>query len=104
MKEAIHPNYHEATVVCACGATFTTGTTKDTKVIKVEICNKCHPYFTGKQVLRYATYLSTGKTSGDRTVRVDKFKKKYPCNNMSKSKRDIQMWISLFFTHHKRYG
>ncbi|MBQ2711068.1 MAG: 50S ribosomal protein L31 [Clostridia bacterium] len=65
MKQGIHPNYHEATVVCACGATFTTGTTKDTKVIKVEICNKCHPYFTGKQKLV------------DAGGRVDKFKKKY---------------------------
>ena len=44
MKQGIHPNYHEATVVCACGATFKTGTTKDTDIIKVEICNKCHPY------------------------------------------------------------
>ena len=51
MKQGIHPNYHEATVVCACGATFKTGTTKDTDIIKVEICNKCHPYFTGKQKL-----------------------------------------------------
>lgn len=51
MKQGIHPNYHQATVVCACGATFQTGTTKDTDVIKVEICNKCHPYFTGKQKL-----------------------------------------------------
>ena len=56
---------HEATVVCACGATFTTGTTKDTNTIKVEICNKCHPYFTGKQKLV------------DAGGRVDKFKKRY---------------------------
>ena len=65
MKQGIHPNYHEATVVCACGATFKTGTTKDTDTIKVEICNKCHPYFTGKQKLV------------DAGGRVDKFKKKY---------------------------
>ena len=56
---------HKATVVCACGATFKTGTTKDTDVIKVEICNKCHPYFTGKQKLV------------DAGGRVDKFKKRY---------------------------
>ena len=56
---------HQATVVCACGATFQTGTTKDTDIIKVEICNKCHPYFTGKQKLV------------DAGGRVDKFKKKY---------------------------
>lgn len=65
MKQGIHPNYHQATVVCACGATFQTGTTKDTDVIKVEICNKCHPYFTGKQKLV------------DAGGRVDKFNKKY---------------------------
>ena len=51
MKEGIHPKYQECTVTCACGNTFVTGTTKDTDNIKVEICNKCHPYFTGKQKL-----------------------------------------------------
>ena len=59
------PERHEATVVCACGATFKTGTTKDTDTIKVEICNKCHHYFTGKQKLV------------DAGGRVDTFKKKY---------------------------
>ena len=65
MKEGIHPEYHTATVQCACGNTFLTGTTKKTDVIKVEICSKCHPYFTGKQKL-----VDTGG-------RVDKFKKRY---------------------------
>ncbi|MCI5818981.1 MAG: 50S ribosomal protein L31 [Acidaminococcus sp.] len=51
MKESIHPNYHDAKVTCACGNTFVTGTTKDTQDIRVEICSKCHPYFTGKQKL-----------------------------------------------------
>ena len=59
MKPDIHPDYHEATVVCACGATFKTGT------IKVDICSKCHPFFTGRQKL-----VDTGG-------RVDKFKKRY---------------------------
>ena len=63
MKENIHPNYHEVTVVCACGETFKTGSTK--KDITVEICSKCHPFYTGKQKLV--------DTSG----RVDKFNKKY---------------------------
>lgn len=49
MKENIHPNYHNVTVVCACGNTFETGSVKDGDVIKVDICNKCHPYFTGTQ-------------------------------------------------------
>jgi len=63
MKEKIHPKYGEAVVKCACGETFTTGSTK--KSLHVEICSKCHPFFTGKQKL-----VDTGG-------RVDKFKKKY---------------------------
>ena len=43
MKQGIHPNYHQATVVCACGATFQTGTTKDTDVIKVEFAISVTP-------------------------------------------------------------
>lgn len=65
MKENIHPNYKIVKVQCACGATFETGTTKDVDVIKVDICSKCHPFFTGKQKL-----VDTGG-------RVDKFKKRY---------------------------
>ena len=65
MKEGIHPQYHEVKVTCACGNTFMTGTTKDVPELKVEICSKCHPYFTGKQKL-----VDTGG-------RVDKFKKRY---------------------------
>jgi large subunit ribosomal protein L31 len=47
MKEGIHPQYYKATVHCACGESFETGSTK--KEIRVEICSKCHPMFTGKQ-------------------------------------------------------
>lgn len=63
MREGIHPNYTKATVRCACGATFETGSTKPE--LRVEICSQCHPFFTGKQKL-----VDTGG-------RVDKFKKKY---------------------------
>ncbi len=63
MKEGIHPDYAEAVVKCACGETFTTGSTK--KNLHVEICSKCHPFFTGRQKL-----IDTGG-------RVDRFKKKY---------------------------
>lgn len=49
MKKGIHPDYHEVTVVCACGETFKTGTTKPGTELKVDICSKCHPFFTGKQ-------------------------------------------------------
>ncbi len=48
MKKDIHPNYtHDATVTCACGNAFTTGST--VKEIRVEICSNCHPFYTGKQ-------------------------------------------------------
>jgi large subunit ribosomal protein L31 len=48
MKEKIHPKYYtDAKVVCACGNTFTTGSTK--QLLKVEVCSKCHPFFTGEQ-------------------------------------------------------
>ena len=48
MKPEIHPTYHpEALVTCSCGSTFTTGSTKPS--LKVELCNQCHPFFTGEQ-------------------------------------------------------
>ena len=63
MKEGLHPNYEQTTIRCACGNVIKTRSTK--KDIKVEICSKCHPFFTGKQKLV--------DTSG----RVDMFKKRY---------------------------
>ena len=47
MKEGIHPNYQQTTITCACGNVIETGSTK--KDIKVEVCSKCHPFYTGKQ-------------------------------------------------------
>ncbi len=47
MKADIHPEYVECTVICACGETFTTRSTKSE--IKVDVCSKCHPFFTGTQ-------------------------------------------------------
>ncbi len=64
MKPDIHPEYNkEATVKCACGNTFTTGSVKDE--LKVEICSECHPFYTGRQ--KFA----------ERGGRIEKFKKKY---------------------------
>jgi large subunit ribosomal protein L31 len=63
MKEGIHPVLKEATVRCACGEEFKTLSTKET--LKVDICSKCHPFYTGKQ-----KFVDAGG-------RVDKFKKKY---------------------------
>ncbi len=62
MKPDIHPKYFQTTVTCACGASFQTGSTR--KDIRVEICSKCHPLFTGKQRI-----VDTGG-------QVDKFKKR----------------------------
>ncbi len=48
MKSAIHPQYFDqAQVICVCGNRFTVGSTKD--VIHIELCNKCHPFYTGEQ-------------------------------------------------------
>ena len=48
MKKGIHPKYNEAaTISCACGNNFTVGSTKEE--IRVELCNMCHPFYTGKQ-------------------------------------------------------
>ena len=63
MKPDIHPNYAEATVTCSCGNTFVTQSTKS--VMTVELCNECHPFFTGKQKL-----VDTGG-------RVERFNKRY---------------------------
>ena len=49
MKKGIHPEYHEVEVRCACGNTFTTRSTKEE--MRLEICNACHPFYTGKQKL-----------------------------------------------------
>jgi large subunit ribosomal protein L31 len=63
MKEKIHPDYKETTIICACGEVIHTRSTKQN--IRVEICSKCHPFFTGKQKFV------------DSAGRVDKFMKKY---------------------------
>jgi large subunit ribosomal protein L31 len=48
MKTDIHPEYHaEAVVTCSCGNTYTTGSTKPT--LRTELCNVCHPFYTGEQ-------------------------------------------------------
>jgi large subunit ribosomal protein L31 len=63
MKQGIHPAYHVVTVVCACGETFTTRSTR--QELRLEICSKCHPFFTGKQKLI------------DSAGRVERFEKRY---------------------------
>lgn len=63
LKQEIHPEYKEAKAVCACGESFATMSTQPT--IHVDVCAKCHPFFTGKQKLL------------DAEGRVEKFRKKY---------------------------
>ena len=63
MKETIHPKYGETKVVCACGNTFMSGSVKNE--LHVDVCSKCHPFFTGQQ-----KFINRGG-------RVEKFKKKF---------------------------
>lgn len=63
MKASIHPSYAETVIKCACGNTLQVGSTRTD--IQVEICSKCHPFFTGKQKLV------------DTAGRIERFRKKY---------------------------
>lgn len=74
MKKGIHPTYYkDASIRCACGATFSAGATE--KDIFVEICSNCHPFFTGKQKLI------------DTAGRVDKFKARIEAATKAKSEK-----------------
>lgn len=63
MKSELHPNYEETTITCACGETIHTRSTK--KNIRVEICSKCHPFFTGE------------KKFVDTAGRIERFSRRY---------------------------
>ncbi len=63
MKPGIHPQYYRATVKCACGNEFETGSTKEN--IRVETCSECHPFYTGRQ--RFV----------ERGGRVERFNRRY---------------------------
>ena len=63
MKEKIHPRYVEATIVCSCGNTWKTRSTKES--VHLDVCSRCHPYFTGEQRIV------------DTAGRVERFKKRY---------------------------
>ncbi len=64
MKQGIHPKYGETTVTCACGERFTTGSTGQN--LRVEVCSKCHPFYTG-----------TKQKIVDTAGRVERFRRKY---------------------------
>ena len=70
MKADIHPKYDETTITCACGNVVEVGSTR--KDIRVEICSKCHPFFTGKQKLV------------DTEGRIERFRRKYEKFNQAK--------------------
>ncbi len=73
MKQDIHPKYNEVTVSCAnCGNTFVTRSTRPS--IKVDICNNCHPFYTGKQTLV------------DTAGRVERFNKRFAKSTSSQAK------------------
>lgn len=71
MKAGIHPEYQEATITCACGASFTTRSTAGSYT--VDVCSECHPFYTGKQRIM------------DTAGRVEKFRRKYA--NVPKRKK-----------------
>ena len=75
MKEKLHPNYKVVDVVCACGAKFRAGTTKNVDMLKVDICNQCHPFYTGKQKI-----VDTGG-------RVEAFKKRFAMLDKARAKK-----------------
>jgi large subunit ribosomal protein L31 len=74
MKTEIHPTYDETTVTCSCGNTFVTRSTKPGSV-HVELCNECHPFYTGRQKLV------------DSGGRVERFQKRYAGTEVKSKKR-----------------
>ena len=73
MREGIHPDYHQVTVHCACGAEHKTRSTK--KDLRVELCSQCHPFFTGKQKLV------------DTAGRVERFQRRYAKSGKEQARR-----------------
>lgn len=65
MKEGIHPEYKEIKVTCGCGNTFVTRSNYDKETLHLEVCSKCHPFYTGKQKIV------------DTAGRVERFQQKY---------------------------
>ena len=65
MKAGIHPDYHDISVTCSCGNTFTTRSTMGKNALTIEVCAQCHPFYTGKQKIV------------DTAGRVEKFRQRY---------------------------
>ncbi len=77
MKDGIHPNYIETMVKCGCGNTFTTRSVR--KELKVDICNSCHPFYTGK--LKFV----------DTAGRIEKFRNKFAGADYANPKRGANL-------------
>lgn len=80
MKEKTHPEYKETTIVCVCGEVIRTRSTRQN--IHVDLCSKCHPFFTGKQKLV------------DAAGRVEKFSKRYAGKVRPKKAKEPQAPVS----------
>lgn len=73
MQDNIHPNYHDIAVACSCGNKFTTRSTYAKDSLHIEICAKCHPFYTGQQKMI------------DTAGRVDRFRQKYRMGTKAES-------------------
>ena len=76
MKQGIHPEYKEIKVTCSCGHSFETRSTSGKDVLLIEVCSKCHPFYTGKQKIV------------DTAGRVDRFQQKYARKGKSSANQD----------------
>ena len=75
MKTEIHPHFYNSTVTCSCGNVFNTGATKPT--LRVEVCSKCHPFYTGEQRVV------------DTQGRIERMKRRYNLNELPQSQVEI---------------
>lgn len=97
MKTAIHPQYFEAQVICACGNKFTVGSTRE--IIHVELCNKCHPFYTGEQkfvdsasrIQKFQDKQKVAQTYVAKKVR--KIEEKKAADNAPKTLREMLMAV-----------
>ncbi len=76
MKPNIHPEYKEIKVTCSCGSEFTTRSTMAKDTLSLEVCAKCHPFYTGTQKII------------DTAGRVDRFRQKYGVRDKSTTKKE----------------
>ena len=76
MKPNIHPEYKEVKVTCSCGNAFTTRSTMERESLSLEVCSKCHPFYTGTQKII------------DTAGRVDRFRQKYGTRGKDTAKKE----------------